>query len=122
VPYITNYSATKAYLLTLGEAPHRELTPHGVHVTVLIPRATKTPMTARFGVDETPSGRLLMPADACAREGLTSLRANRANRISGRMNRATIGLTPRATRVRLFGAMSKSMAARTEQHTAHYRA
>lgn len=114
VPYTANYSASKAYLLTLGEAVHRELSPHGVHVTVLIPGATRTPMTARFNVDATPMGRLLMPADACAREGLTALRANRATRISGRMNRTTIALTPRAVRSRMFGAMNKSMAERTE--------
>jgi short-subunit dehydrogenase len=118
VPYTANYSATKAYLLTLGEALHHELSPHGVHVTVLIPGATKTPMTARFDVDKTPMGRLLMHPDACAREGLTALRANRATRISGRMNRTTIRLTPRATRTRMFGAMNKSMAERTEQHIA----
>jgi short-subunit dehydrogenase len=118
VPYAANYSAAKAYILTLGEAVHRELTPHGLHVTVLIPGATRTPMTTRFDVDATPMGRLLMPADACAREGLAALSANRATRISGRTNRATITLTPRAVRIRMFGAMNKSMAARTEQHTA----
>jgi short-subunit dehydrogenase len=110
VPYIANYSATKSYVLSLGEAVHHELSPLGVHVTVLVPGATATAMTARFGADKTVMGRLMMSADACAAEGLTALAANRAVRISGRMNRATIALTPRRTRTRMFGAMNRSMA------------
>jgi short-subunit dehydrogenase len=110
VPYIANYSATKSYLLSLGEAVHRELSPRGVHVTVLVPGATATAMTARFGADKTAMGRLMMSADACAAEGLAALAANRAVRISGRMNRIAVALTPRKTRIRMFGAMNRSMA------------
>ena len=113
MPYIANYSAAKSYVLSLGEAVHRELSPRGVHVTVLVPGATATAMTARFGADKTAMGRLMMSADACAAEGLAALAANRAVRISGRMNRATVALTPRTTRTRMFGAMNKSMANRT---------
>ena len=110
VPYIANYSAAKAYVLSLGEAVHRELSQRGVTVTVLVPGATATRMTARFGADKTPMGRLMMSPDACAAEGLAALAANRAVRISGRMNRATVALTPRAARIRMFGAMNRSMA------------
>ncbi|WP_051808423.1 SDR family NAD(P)-dependent oxidoreductase [Actinoplanes subtropicus] len=110
VPYIANYSATKSYVLTLGEALHRELAAHGVHVTVLVPGATATAMTARFGADKTPMGRLMMSADTCAAQGLAALTANHPAWISGRMNRVTIALTPRKTRIRMFGAMNKSMA------------
>jgi len=110
VPYIANYAATKSYVLSLGEAINRELAPRGVHVTVLVPGATATAMTAKFGADKTPMGRLMMSADACAADGLTALAANRAVRISGRMNRATVALTPRRTRTRMFGAMNRSMA------------
>jgi short-subunit dehydrogenase len=112
VPWIANYSATKAYTLSLGEALHRELAGHGVTVTVLVPGATATPMTARFGADKTAMGKLMMPAADCAAEGLAALRARRATRISGRMNRVTVALTPRKTRVRMFGGMNRSMANR----------
>jgi len=112
VPYIANYSATKSYVVSLGEALHRELSPRGVHVTVLVPGATATAMTARFGADKTAMGRLMMSADACAAEGLAALAANHAVRISGRMNRATVAFTPRKARVRVFGAMNRSMAHR----------
>ena len=110
VPYIANYSATKSYVLSLGEAVHHELSARGVQVTVLVPGATATAMTARFGADKTAMGRLMMSADACAAQGLAALAANRAVRISGRMNRITVALTPRKTRTRIFGAMNKSMA------------
>ena len=115
VPYIANYSAAKAYILALGEAVHRELTPHGVHVSVLLPGATDTPMVARFGARDTPMGRLLIPAGASAREGLAALNANRPTRISGRMNRTTVRLTPHGLRTRMFGAMNKSMFERAER-------
>jgi short-subunit dehydrogenase len=110
VPYIANYSATKSYVLSLGEAVHHELSAHGVQVTVLVPGATTTAMTVRFGADKTAMGRLMISADACATQGLAALAAHRAVRISGRMNRITIALTPRKTRTRIFGAMNKSMA------------
>jgi len=112
VPYIANYSATKSYILGLGEAVHRELNAYGVHVTVLVPGATATPMTARFGADQTAMGKLMMPAATCAADGLRALVANRPVRISGRMNRVTVALTPRAMRTRAFGAMNRSMALR----------
>jgi short-subunit dehydrogenase len=112
VPYIASYSAAKAYLLTLGEALHHELSPHGVAVTVLTPGATATPMMTRFGADRTAMGRMMMPAEACAAEGLTALGGRRPTRISGRMNRLTVALTPRWARIRMFGAMNRSMAHR----------
>jgi len=113
VSHIANYAATKAYILTLGQGLHRELAPRGVHVTVLIPGATNTLMVARFGAQGTPMGRLLMSADACAREGLAALETNRAARISGRMNRATVRLTPSGLRTRMFGAINRSMTRRS---------
>ena len=119
VPSIANYAATKAYILTLGESVHRELAPRGVHVSVLLPGATDTPMVARFGARDTPMGRLLMPAEACAREGLAALNANRSAHISGRMNRVMIRLTPHGLRSRMFGAMNRSMAQHAgQQHRA----
>jgi len=109
VPYSANYAAAKAYVFTLGEGLHHELAPRGVSVTVVLPGATKTPMLSRLGADKGSMGRLAMPVDRCVADALNSLRANRAVRISGRMNRLTAAL-PRSVRTRLFGAFSKSMA------------
>jgi short-subunit dehydrogenase len=111
VPYSANYAATKAYVLTLGQALHHEFSGRGINVTVLLPGATATPMLSRFGADRTAMGRLAMPVGTCVADALKALRANRAVRISGRMNRLTIAMTPRSARTRLFGALSKSMAA-----------
>ncbi len=110
VPFIANYSATKSYVLILGEAVHHELAPKGVNVTVLVPGATDTPMLTRFGADQTPMRRLIMPVQACVSDGLAALTANRPRRVTGSMNRATVARMPRAVRTRLFGAMNKSMA------------
>jgi uncharacterized protein len=120
VPYVSNYAATKAYVLTLGEGLHHEFAQRGVTVTVLVPGATDTPMITRFGADQTVMGRrLLATVDACVSDGLAALAAGRPTRISGRMNRTTIALTPRAARIRMFGAMNRSMAERaaTEDST-----
>lgn len=110
VPFIANYSATKSYVLTLGEAVHHELAPKGVNVTVLVPGATDTPMLTRFGADRTPMRRLVMPVETCVSQGLAALAANRSKLISGYLNRATVATVPRAARTRLFGGMNRSMA------------
>jgi short-subunit dehydrogenase len=86
VPYAANYAATKSYPLD---------------------------MIQRFGADQTPMGRMAMPTHICVRDALTALRTGRPVRVSGRFNRATLALTPRTARVRIFGAMNRSMAART---------
>jgi short-subunit dehydrogenase len=111
VPYSANYAATKSYVLNLGQALHHELSGRGINVTVLLPGATATPMLSRFGADRTAMGRLAMPVGTCVADALKALRANRAVRISGRMNRLMIAMTPRSVRTRLFGALSKSMTA-----------
>lgn len=51
VPYMANYAATKAYILTLGESLHYELKRNGVDVTVLSPGMTNTAMPANMAVD-----------------------------------------------------------------------
>ena len=117
VPFSANYSATKSYVLVLGEAVHEELARKGVNVTVLVPGATDTPMLTRFGADRTPMRRLVMSVDSCVSEGLAALVANRPRRISGYLNRATVATTPRAVRTRLFGGMTRSMAERASRAT-----
>jgi len=112
VPFVANYAATKSYVLTLGAAVHHELAAKGVSVTVLVPGATDTPMLARFGADQTPMRRMIMPVAACVSDGLAALAANRPVRITGRMNRTTVAMLPRTTRTRIFGAMNRSMAQR----------
>jgi short-subunit dehydrogenase len=110
--YSANYAAAKAYVHTLGEGLHQELSPQGVNVTVVLPGATATPMLSKFGADKTSMGRLAMPVDTCVADALRALRANRAVRISGLMNRLAMGVMPRSARTRVLGRLSKSMAHR----------
>jgi short-subunit dehydrogenase len=55
VPYMATYGATKAFVLSFGEALAEELRPHGVRVVVLCPGQTDT---AFFdGIDEARVGK-----------------------------------------------------------------
>ncbi len=48
-PYLANYAASKAYVLTLGESLHYELAKHNVDVTVLSPGLTATALADNIG-------------------------------------------------------------------------
>lgn len=104
-PYMSDYSAAKAYLLNLGEALHFELGKSGVHVTVLIPGPTDTPMLADSGSDPKDMPMKPMSARQCAEEGLAALAANRATHIAGRLNRTMMALIPRSVRPTMMGNM-----------------
>lgn len=56
VPFMAQYSATKGYLLNLGESLYRECKPYEVDIEVLMPGATRTPGTRLYAVnyDELP--------------------------------------------------------------------
>jgi short-subunit dehydrogenase len=43
------YTGTKAYVLSLSESLHKELSPLGVRVQAVLPGITRTPMTTRGG-------------------------------------------------------------------------
>ncbi len=64
VPYFANYSATKTYILSLGEALNYELKKKGVDVTVISPGLTDTKMKERIekgGVDFSKTPIKTMP-------------------------------------------------------------
>lgn len=104
-PYMSDYSAAKAYLINLGEALHFELGKSGIHVTVLIPGPTDTPMLANSGTDPKDVPMKPMSAQRCAEEGLSALASNRATHLPGRLNRAMMALIPRSVRPAMMGAM-----------------
>jgi short-subunit dehydrogenase len=105
VPFSAEYAAAKAYVLTLGEGLHNELQKLGVHVTVLLPGATDTPLLAASGFD-LPAILKPMSPEQCVAEGLAALSANRATHIAGRMNRMLAALMPRRLATRMYGGMS----------------
>jgi short-subunit dehydrogenase len=84
-PTMAHYGASKAYILSLGEALHHELASQGVDVAVLSPGPTDTPMIADIGVDFAAMGMTVMkPADVAA-AGLATL-GRRAGVVPGLRN------------------------------------
>ena len=89
-PHMAVYCATKAYVLSLGEALSYELRGTGVSVTVLCPGATATNFFAVAGADHSRLAsrmrQMMGPADV-ARRGVTGLAAGRRVVITGALNR-----------------------------------
>lgn len=105
VPYIANYSATKSYILTLGEALNVELKNYGVDVTVLSPGLTKTAMTDNSTIDFDKLPVLSMSADMVAGIGMQAL-GKKSTIVAGFVNKFYIWLNrlvPRSVPVKLFG-------------------
>ena len=98
-------------MLTLGEGLHDELQKAGVHVTVLLPGATDTPLLAASGFD-LPAFLKPMSTEQCVVEGLAALSANRATHIAGRMNRMLAALMPRRLATRMYGSLSEQALAK----------
>jgi len=109
IPYVANYAASKAYVLTLGEALSVELKSKGVDVTVLCPGLTKTPMTDTMPVDFRKLPMLSMSPERAAKIGLNAL-GRKATVVAGFSNKFYAWqnrLIPRSFPVRLFGALIK---------------
>jgi uncharacterized protein len=88
-PHMAAYFASKAYVLSLGEALAYELRRTGVSVTVLCPGATATNFFATAGNDISFMGRYLrrmMPAEEVARLGYRGLAAGRRVVVTGAAN------------------------------------
>jgi hypothetical protein len=105
VPYMAHTAATKGYVATLGAGLHIELAKQGVHVTVLHPGPTRTPVLAELGLDAAKMPIPPMAADDCVREALRALARNRARCIPGRINRVTAALVPPAWTRSMMGRM-----------------
>ena len=89
-PRMAAYFASKAYVLSLGEALACELRGTGVSVTVLCPGATATRFFAVAGADNSLMARRMrrmMSAEDVARLGYRALAAGRPVVITGIMNR-----------------------------------
>ena len=107
IPYVANYAATKAYILTLGEALHVELGRHGVDVTVLSPGLTATAMPDSMPIDFNKLPMIAMKPVTVARTGINAL-GKKATVVPGLMNKFYVWenrLMPRSWPVGLFGFM-----------------
>jgi hypothetical protein len=108
-PKMAVYFATKAFVLSLSEALHEELKPHGVKVTCLCPGPTRTEFgdVAGFG----GSGmfdKVAMNAPEVVEAGLKALDRNKAVVIPGLINKvgaASTRFAPRSTVRKIAGAI-----------------
>jgi uncharacterized protein len=94
VPYLAHESASKSFVLTLGESLNFEFSPLGIHVTVLVVGPTQTAIIDKFGLDPKTMPMKPMPPERCVFEGLEALKRNRPSFINGRVNRAMNALIP----------------------------
>jgi uncharacterized protein len=102
---MANAAATKAYVASLGEGLHVELAKHGVHVTVLHPGPTRTPVLAELALDTSKMPIPVTSLDRCVSETLRALDRNRARCIPGRINRVTASLAPPGLSRTMMAAM-----------------
>ena len=86
LPYMANDSAAKAYVQALAQALHVELKPLGVHVTVVSPGLTETPVLAKLGLTLANMPMKPMKVEQCVSEAIRALAANRSLIIPGRLN------------------------------------
>ena len=108
-PKMAVYFATKSFVLSLTEALHEELKPHGVRVTCLCPGPTRTEFgeVAGFG-GNSMFDRVAMNAPEVVAAGLKALDRNRAVIVTGLVNKigaASTRFAPRALVRRIAGAI-----------------
>jgi short-subunit dehydrogenase len=108
-PKMAVYFATKAFVLSLSEAIHEELKPHGIKVSCLCPGPTRTEFgdVAGFG-GSGAFDRLAMGAAEVVETGLNGLDANKAVVIAGLVNKVgafSTRLAPRSTVRKIAGAI-----------------
>jgi len=108
-PKMAVYFATKAFVLSLSEAMHEELKPHGVRVSCLCPGPTRTEFgdVAGFG-GSTLFDWLAMDSPEVVEAGLKGLDKNRAVVIPGLINKtvaASTRIVPRPWARRIAGSV-----------------
>jgi len=95
IPYMASYAASKAYVLSLGEALHVELKEHGVEVMVLAPGTTETPGTLNDeGIDNSKLGVNFMKVGDVVDEALKNF-GRKVVVIPGGMNKFSYFLSKR---------------------------
>ena len=108
-PKMAVYFATKAFVLSLTEALHEELKPHGIKVSCLCPGPTGTEFgeVAGFGGNSL-FDRVAMRADDVVRIGLKGLEKNKAVVVAGWLNKlgaASTRFAPRSVVRKIAGAI-----------------
>lgn len=110
VPLVANYAASKAYILTLGEALHVEMKPHGVDVLVVSPGLTETNMPAQMPVDFRKMPITKHQPVKVARVGLRAL-GRKSSVVPGYINKVFAfenRFIPRLWPTKMFGFLLKN--------------
>lgn len=110
VPLLANYSASKAYVLALGEALNVEMKPHGVDVLVVSPGLTDTDMAARMPIDFRKMPITRHKPRKVARVGMRAL-GRKASVVPGLLNTIYVfenRFIPRSWPTRLFGFLLRN--------------
>ncbi len=107
-PGMAVYYASKAYVLSLGEALAHELRDTGASVTTLCPGPTLTGFQARAGFDATLfKGPRPMEARAVALAGYAGMMAGKRVIVPGAMNKLTMIFARLAPRALLLAAVGR---------------
>lgn len=88
-PHAAVYGATKAYVLSLSQALHEELTASGIRVLALCPGVTPTEFQDAAEVSVALPGVVLTSPERVVRAGLESFARGRAIEVPGLLNRVT---------------------------------
>jgi short-subunit dehydrogenase len=108
-PKMAVYFATKAFVLSLTEALHEELKPHGIKVSCLCPGPTRTEFGEVAGfAGNSLFDRLAMSAADVVETGLKGLDANRAIVVTGWLNKvgaASTRFAPRSLVRKIAGSI-----------------
>jgi short-subunit dehydrogenase len=110
IPFMADDAGAKAYVRSLSLSLHEELKSRGVHVTVLPPALTETPVLEKFGLDPATMPMKPMTVDRCVYEGLRALTKNRPIIIPGRINRIMTAVIPAGMRARMFAKRAAATA------------
>ena len=109
-PNMAVYYATKAFVLSLTEALHEELKPHGVNVSCLCPGPTRTEFGEVAGASPVNNlfDRVAMDSPEVVTAGLDGLDKNKAVVIPGFVNKLTANggrFAPRSTVRKIAGSI-----------------
>ena len=109
IPHFASYAASKAYILTLGEALNVELAKYGIDVLVLSPGLTDTPFSQSMKINFSRLPMIAQRPATVAKIGLRSI-GRKTTVVSGFLNKLYAWenrLIPRAWPVNLFGFLIK---------------
>lgn len=111
-PYMTNYYATKAYVLHFTEGLAEELSEHGINVSALCPGPTITGFQERANMKNSLliKGPLTMDAKSVAISGYKALNSGQVIHIPGMLNwvlAKSVSITPRFLIRKIISVLNK---------------